>query len=257
MSQPSKQTHSSPLRGDDRNVVAGQEETAVPFEEQLLALWKKHGRLILIVIALGFLAIIGREAVQYMWKERERGISEAYGAAATTAELKAFAAAHETHRLAGFAWLRIADEAYAARNFAEAGAAYEKAGPLLKGTPMAERARLGSALARTLGSDRAGGETALKTLSDDMTVMPSLRTEARYLLATLAIGDGRIDEARRSLDEIAQTDLTGTWAQRAFHLRMSLPEEGVAPPQPAPGATPAPASDGPPEIKLNLPGGNP
>jgi len=257
MSNSPKKNQSSPLPGDDRNVVAaGSPGTEVSFEESLYALWTKNGRFILIVIALGFVAIVGREVVTYMWKERERGISEAYGAADSTAKLKSFAAEHASHKLAGLAWMRIADEAYTARNFTEAIDAYGKAGPLLKDTPMADRAKIGAALSQCLGGDRPKGEAALKALADDITLMAPLRSEVRYHLATLAIGDGRIDDARKQLDDLAQTDLTGMWAQRAFVLRATLPAAGAVAAAPTNAPPPAPSSDIP-ELKLNLPGGKP
>jgi predicted negative regulator of RcsB-dependent stress response len=252
MSNPSKPTQSSPLPGDDRHVVAaGTAGAEVSFEDQIQDFWKKNSRFILLLVIIGLAAIIGREAVQYMWKERERGISEAYGASDSSEKLKAFAAEHESHALAGFALLRVADEAYTAGNYNEAAASYEKAIAPLKDSPMAVRARIGAAISQALGGDRAKGESALKTLADDMAIMAGQRAEARYHLATLAIGDGRLDDARKALDEVVQTDLTGMWAQRAFMLRSSLPAGSAIP------ETTAPESGEVPELKLNLPGSNP
>lgn len=255
MSTPSKPTQSSPLPGDDRNVVAaGTAGAEASFEEQVQAFWHKNRRFILLLIVLGLAVIVGRGTVQYMWQERERGIAEAYAAADTSEKLKAFATEHDSHALAGIALLRVADEAYEARNFSEAATAYEAATKSLKEPAMANRARIGAAICQALGGDRAKGEAALKALADDMGIMAGQRTEARYYLATLALGDGRVDEARTMLDDIAQTDLTGMWAQRAFMLRSSLPAEGVvAAAAPAPAATETPPASEVPEIKLNLP----
>ncbi|HUG10011.1 MAG TPA: tetratricopeptide repeat protein [Opitutaceae bacterium] len=252
MSIPSKPTQSSPLPGDDRHVVAaGTAGAEVSFEDQIQDFWKKNSRFILLLVIIGLAVIIGREVVQYMWKERERDISEAYGASDSSERLKAFAAEHEEHALAGFALLRVADEAYTASNYTEAAANYEKAVAPLKDSPLAVRARIGAAISQALGGDRAKGEAALKALADDLAIMAGQRSEARYHLATLAIGDGRLDEARKALDEVVQTDLTGSWAQRAFMLRSSLPSETVSP------EAAAPATGEIPELKLNLPGSNP
>jgi predicted negative regulator of RcsB-dependent stress response len=252
MSTPSKPTESSPLPGDDRHVVAaGTAGAEASFEDQIQAFWKKNSRFILLLVIVGLAAIIGREAVQYMWKERERGISEAYGASDSSEKLKAFAAEHESHALAGFALLRVADEAYTAGNFTEAAASYAKAVAPLKDSPMAVRARIGAAISQALGGDRTKGEAELKTLADDMAIMAGQRAEARYHLATLAIGDGRLDDARKALDEVVQTDLTGMWAQRAFMLRSSLPAGPATPESTAPEAGEVP------ELKLNLPGSTP
>lgn len=255
MSTPSKPTQSSSLPGDDRNVVAAGAEAS--FEEQIQAFWHKNSRFIYLLIILALAVIVGREVVQYMWKERERGVAEAYAAADDSTKLKAFAAEHDSHALAGLALLRVADEAYEARDYSAAAAAYEQAVAPLKDQAMATRARIGAAICQALGGDRAKGEAALKALADDMAIMSGQRMEARYHLAALALGDGRIDEARKTLDEIAQTDLTGMWAQRAFMLRSSLPAEGAAA-IPAATTTPdAPAAGEIPELKLNLPGSTP
>lgn len=249
MSNSSKSTQSSPLPGDDRNVVdAGSAGAELSFEDQIQAFWHRNRRFILFLVVVGFLAILGREGIRYMWKERARAISEAYAACDTPVKLKAFAAEHADNALAGFALLRVADEAYTARNFAEAATAYEEAVKPLKDTPMAARARLGAAVSQVQSGDRAKGEAALKVLADDMTIMAGQRTEARYELASLAIGDGRIEDARKALDEIAQSDLSGMWAQRAFMLRATLPAETAAAPEAA-----APAAGEMPGIKLNLP----
>lgn len=256
MSNSSKPTDSSPLPGDDRNVVAaGSQGTVVSFEDQIQAFWHKNSRFILFVIALGFLAIIGREVVTYMWKVRESGISEAYGAADNSAKLKAFAAEHASHKLAGFAWIRLADEAYTAGNYSDAAASYDKAAPLLVDTPMSARARIGSALSQSLGGNRTQGDSALKAITTDLSIMQALRSEARYHLATFAISDGNIEDARKQLDDLAQADLTGMWAQRAFMLRSSLPAEAVVATTPA--TAPAATTGEVPLLKLNLPGSTP
>lgn len=259
MSNPSQPSGSSPLPGDDRNVVAaGTQGAESSFEDQLHAFWNKNRRFILFLAVLGIAVIVGRELITYMWKERERAVSEAYGAAGTPEKLKAFAEENSGHSLAGFALIRVADEAYKEGNYAEAATAYEKAVEPLKGTPMAARARLGAAVSLAQGSDRAKGEAALKALADDAAIMPAQRTEARYHLATLMIGEGRIDEARTTLQQIMETDTTGSWAQRAYMLLAGLPAASATVGLSTPAATtPVPAATGAPEIKLNLPGSNP
>lgn len=259
MSNPSQPTGSSPLPGDDRNVVAaGTQGAESSFEDQVQAFWNKNRRFILFLVVLGIAVVVGREVITYMWKAKERAVSEAYGAAETPAQLKAFAEENSGHTLAGFALIRVADEAYKEGNYSEAAAAYEKAVEPLKGTPMSDRARLGAAVSQAQGGDRAKGEAALKALADDAAIMPGQRTEARYHLANLMIGDGRIDEARTALQEIMESDMTGSWAQRAYMLLSGLPAAAAPVGLPALEATtPAPASTETPEIKLNLPGSNP
>jgi hypothetical protein len=255
MSNTSKPTQSSPLPGDDRNVVAaGSAGTELSIDEKLHGFWTRNRRFILLLVVLGFIAIVGREAVRYMWTARERGVTEAYAKCVTTDQLKAFAGEHPSHALAGFALLRVGDDAYKARNYVDAADAYQKAVASLKDTPMVARAKIGAAISEIQGGDRAKGEAALKALADDLTVMAGQRTEARFQLAMIALGDGRIEDARKALVEITQTDLTGMWQQRAMQVLSSLPAEEVASiPAMTPDALAPAASTGTPEIKLNIP----
>jgi hypothetical protein len=225
---------SSPL---DPTKSAAAEQPVVPsFEDQFHAFWQKNGTRVLAfcgAVALGIVAVYGYQAYQ---AGVDQGIGEKYAAAETTAQLQAFITANPNHQLAGVAQLRIADEAYAAGQHADAAAAYDKAVGMLPAGPFGARARLGAAMARISGGRTAEGEEALKKLSADTAQMAPLRAEATYQLFSLAQASGRNEDANKYLEQIFQLAPSSPWAQRAMAMRATAPTSAA----PAPGTPAAP-----------------
>ncbi len=232
--------------GDDRNLVTIDENYLAPsFEDRAVMFWEKHGRTVITVLVLIALAIVGRFAFQHFAEARERAIAAEYAAAQDSAALRAFAEARPTAPLAGAAFLRLADEAYVAGNFAAAQADYEAALRALGASPLGDRARLGFAISKLLAGDTAGAKTALESLANDVVATRTLRGEAAFHLAVLERDAGRPAEAIRWTEQVLGVDPSGLWAQRALQLRMSLPEPAAAAPEislqsvPDSSATPA------------------
>ena len=233
---------SSSTSGDDRNLVTIDENYLAPtFEDKLLMFWEKNGRAVITVVVVAALAIVARWAFGAYAESRERAIAAEYAAAKDSAGLKAFAQAHPEAELAGVAQLRIADEAYAAGNFAAAQADYDAAAKALSGQVLGDRARLGAAISKLQAGDAAGGKAALEALAKDVVFTRTLRAEAAFHLALQARDAGQPAEAKKMIELVLTADATGLWAQRAMQLQSSLPAE------PAPAATPAvgPAASAP------------
>jgi tetratricopeptide (TPR) repeat protein len=249
MSSPQAPKPNSPLPGDDRPVVAASTDLPqVSFEERVQLFWFENKKTILLTCALVFVILVAKEGVLYYLDQRERAIGTAFAAAETNPEkLRAFANENSGHKLAGLAWLSIGDDAFKAAKYADAASAYDKAEPLVAGTAFAGRALIGQAFSIGLGGDKTKAESLFKKIAADEKQAAATRTEARYHLALLAVEAGRVDEARKALDEVQQGDESGAWSQRAMALRSSLPAEAVV-------AAAAPAVAPATEIKLNLPG---
>src|SRR5882762_3074417 len=114
MTTPATPTDPTPA-GDDRHFVPVDETNVGPsFEEQLHAFWKKNSTIVLILCALVLLGIVGKGGWEYLEGQKEEGIKHEYADATTPEKLKAFAAAHAGHALAGAAQLTMADDAYKA-----------------------------------------------------------------------------------------------------------------------------------------------
>jgi Tfp pilus assembly protein PilF len=121
------------------------------------------------------------------------------------------------------AYLKVADEAYTAGNFADALANYDRAAAALPGTPFASRALLGRGVCLIQSGKSSDGTGILKRLSDDTAQLEGVRCEATYHLASLAFEAGRYDEVVTLTNLIMQLDTGGTWAQRSLFLRGRTP----------------------------------
>jgi len=216
--------------GDDRHLVAVDETyVGLTFEDRLRIYWKKHSGTVTAFVVIALLAILAKGGWDYFAAQKELEIGKAYAAAGTPDQLKAFAAGHAGHVLAGLAQLRLADESYAAGRANEAISGYEAAIATIKTGPLASRARLGLAMARVQAGKTADGEAALKQLASDTTEAKAARVEAAYQLASLASVGGKPDDVRKYSDQVMQIDPGSPWMQRALILRAGLPVAETAP----------------------------
>ena len=206
------------------------------FEDRFHSFWEKNNRGIYIICCLILVGILAKGGWEYFAAQHESQVEADYAAAATPGQLKAFAAAHPDHSLAGLAHLQTADAAYAANNVAEALAGYQQAADILKTGPFAARARLGLAMCQIQSGQAAEGESALRQLADDPQGFRAVRTEATYQLASFAAASGRGAEVQRLAAQLLQIDPNSSWTQRAFALEA---EQAVARGPAAPARAPA------------------
>lgn len=232
---PASQTPKDAKAADAPVVEPGFEIAAHEF-------WVRNRNFILMLIAAALLVIAAREGWQYFAEAREKDLQADYAKAGDSADrLATFADAHNGHALAGVAYLRVADDKFAAGDFKAAATYYGKAAGSLQNDALAGRAKLGAAFSQLSGGDQAGGEAALKAVSSDPAVFKSVRAEATYHLASLAAGAGRNDEVRKLAEQLNLIEGTGPWAQRAAILVAGLPAEAG---KSATNATPAAPSLG-------------
>ena len=192
--------------------------------EHLELFWAKYQNLVYGIIIAVLLVIIGKGVWDWNVERRERAIGAEYAQAGSSVDkLRAFAATHEGHVLAGVSQLRIADEAYSAGRFGEAQLAYDKAVAVLADSPFVGRARLGSAISLVQQGKGSEAEPVLRRLADDATQFKVLRAEAAYHLASLHVEASRTEEARKACDLVLQIDAQGFWARRAGQLLETLP----------------------------------
>lgn len=198
---------------------AGAEEFALKVQ----LFWEKNRSAVFMLIAVVFLALLGREGWDYFAAQRERGVQEEYAKVADRVDqLPKFAEANSGHTLAGVAWLRVADDSYAKNDFKAAATNYQKAADALDNAALKSRARLGAAVSQLAAGDKSAAEAGLKSLSADTQATGALRAEATYHLAALAHEAGKDDDAKKLIDEISKLDANGLWAQRGFMLRTQI-----------------------------------
>jgi predicted negative regulator of RcsB-dependent stress response len=186
--------------------------------------WAKNRQTVLVVCVAVLLAIIGREAWQYFAASREQAVQADYAKIADqTAKLEAFANANSGHALAGVAWMRLADEKFAAGDYKTATTHYQKATATLQNAILLGRAKLGAAVSQLNGGDQAGGEAVLKAVGADASLDKGVRAEATYHLATFAADAGKAEEAKKLAEEVSKIDSLSSWAQRATLLLAGSP----------------------------------
>ena len=220
--------------GDDRKHVRVDENYVAPtFEERLRILWEKNTKLITGILIVILVAIAGKGAWEYLQSQKQREIEQAYGAATTPAQIKAFATANPDHQLAGVAYLRMADEAYIANSFADAVTSYEQAASILKTGPLASRARLGAAMAKLQSGSGADADAALKAFAADAKETKAFRAEAYYHLASVAASKNNAADLKAYSDQLMQLDPASPWTQRILALRSTLPDAATSTSAPA------------------------
>jgi hypothetical protein len=195
------------------------EQTAPPnFEAKLHEFWQKNRNAIFAVCVVVLLAVAAKGGWELYTTQREKSLATDYVAAATSEKLHDFAHEHQGSPLAGVAHLRLADEEYAAGNYADAIVDYTQASTALAGTPFAGRAQLGAAIAKIQAGSAADGEAQLKQIANDLTLLKAVRAEAAYDLASAAADEGRADDAKKFAAQVQQIDPDGPWAKRALDL---------------------------------------
>lgn len=216
----------------------------LPTEEELQVFWQKNRNFIYAVCIAIILAILGRGIYGKIEAHREAGVRAAFAAAVTPAQLQAFVREHPGHTLAGVAYLKLGDTAYADAHYETARDDYQKAATALKGTPFGARAHLGEGISLIQAGKTTEGSSILESLANDSAQLQAVRSEAAYHLAALAFAQHDYEKVAKLTDQVMQMDSSGLWAQRALILRARLPASATAK-----GSGSAPA------VSLKLPGG--
>jgi hypothetical protein len=255
MTTPANPSNQKPAAAQRDPVAADENIKALTFEDTLHQIWARNRKLVFAFLAVVALLILGKGGWEYLQQKKDLEVSQAYGAATNADQLKAFAAAHPDHVLAGVAQLRIADEAYAAGKAADAIAGYEKALAAIKDGPLAARAQLGRAMAKVQAGKSAEAANELKQIASSTTLPGATRAEATYQLASLAAEAGNGAEVAKYVDDLMKIEDAGqSWMQRGMMLRMTTPVAATpAVTPPAAQATPAPATPSAPAPKQDAP----
>ena len=211
-------------------------EAPVLTEDRLRQIWERYATAIYVLCGLVVAGMLAKGGLDYLNAQKELEIQREYTACTTPDSFKAFAAQHRNHPLGALVELKLADEAFLTGKFAESITSYEKAVADLPAGPFLSRARLGLAVAQVRSGKTAEAEAALRKILDDTAEYKSVRCEAGYDLAEVAVAGGHPAEVQNLATQLMQIDPTSPFAERAFALRSEL---GAA-------AGPAPAIAVPP-----------
>ena len=210
--------------GDDRNLIdAEASESGLDLEAWVITFWFANRKTILTSIATALLIVVGIQSYRIISARMEVSTRRAYAEATTEEARKAFAESHKGHVLSGAAYLILADEAYERGDFNQAGDNYELAAGILDLPALTYRADLGRAVAFIQSGLPSKGIPLLNELGGDEAVLVTIRCEAYFHLASLAIEAEDFAAASGYLDSIEELAPVGIWASRASSIRNTLP----------------------------------
>ncbi len=217
-----------PRAGDDRNlVVVDQSFAEADFEDRAWLFWQKQRKVIFGLVALACLGGLGWGGWYLYQKHAQAELQAAYQLLDGPAAYQAFAQAHPDTGLGRMALLQAADDLYTQGQFKEAAPVYAQAASAWQGEPVAQRARMGHALALLLGGDAAGGRQELETLASDNAVLDNFRAEAGYYVAVLSLQAGDIAGAHGWIERVAGLPEAGSWGHEATDLAQIAPSLGL------------------------------
>jgi hypothetical protein len=198
-------------------------------EQRLKQAWDRYGGLIYFtcgVIALGILAKGGWE---YLNVQKELGIQKEFSECTTPDSFLSFAAKHPGHPLAGVAEESVADNFFTSGKYPDAFKAYSSAISDLPEGPVRAHARLGQAMALDLTGKSSDAEADFRQIMDDTTQLKTVRCEAGYHLAGIAVATGHGGDVQKIAEQLMKIDSSSPFSERTFMLRPPVAASLAAP----------------------------
>lgn len=194
-------------------------------EERFNEFWRQNGTSIFVAIAIGAVLVIGMQTWKYVQARHEEKVETAYAAADSSDKLISFAVENKNHRLAGAAYLKVANSEYAAGQYLQAGEHYSAAREKLAGSPFYERAALGVAMSEMMNGKIEQGVSDLTSVMNTPEFLELTRAEAAFNLGLhyLKVQDYK---ALTSVCDIADTfGEKNMYAEMTRRMRDQIPLE--------------------------------
>lgn len=207
---------------DERNLVDAEGSADLAIEDRVSMYWLENKSFVTGCIVLLALIIVGFNGTRIYQDYVSEQQAADYQAAVTDDTLADFAGDHSQLSLGGFAALKVADAAYEAEDFTRALEYYTEASGILAGTPLADRAQLGEALAQYKSGDAETALTTLEALAANLSATEGIRAEAAYYLAITAFSEGRTDDFKNFADQVNSLEQARQWQQRLFAYSQEL-----------------------------------
>lgn len=196
-------------------------------EERFNDFWEKNGTFIFGAIIAVAVIILGYQMYQWLTEISEQKTRDAYAAVESSEELIAFAEDNDGHALSGLAYMELANRRYAAEDYTQAAAHYQRAAEILKDSPTAGRARIGGAMAQLLGSNPQSGTQALRDILGDNSLLSGLRAEAGYNLALHLWRDDNFSSMEEVISQVEMLQESGLYGQQVMQLRQRIPVQAA------------------------------
>lgn len=201
---------------DERNLVDAEGSADLAFEDRISMYWLENKSFVTGCIVLLALIIVGFNGTRIYQNYASEQQAADYQTALTEDSLAGFAGNYSELTLGGFAALKVADAAYLEEDFTRALEFYTEASSILVGTPLADRAQLGQALAQYKNGDNETALTALEALANNPAATEGIRAEAAYYLAITAFSEGRTEDFKNFADQVNSFEQASRWQQRLF-----------------------------------------
>jgi hypothetical protein len=188
-------------------------------ELRLKHAWERYGGLVFFACGVVALGILAKGGWEYLNVQKELGIQKEFSECTTPDSFLNFAAKHPGHALAGVAEETVADNYFTSGRYADALKAYSSAITDLPEGPVRSHAKLGQAMALDLTGKSTEAEAGFRQIMDDTTQLKTIRCEAGYHIAGIAVAAGRGTEIPKIAEELMKIDSSSPFAERTFMLR--------------------------------------
>lgn len=228
--------------GDDRNLVLVDDDFQdADFEDKVWLFWRRHGKKTVAAAVVVFLAAFSAIIYTQGKKMHVAALQNDYAALKTADERRAFAAAHTGDAMAGTIFYALGNEGFAEGKFVEAAADYAAAAAVFaeKSEPEfalpRDRAKFSEAVALDKSGKKDDARERLVELASSLRTDETVRGQAMYNLAVLALSAGDVAVARKWLDEMDRAlSPQNMWHSEKSNLIRLEPSLSAAPAESVP-----------------------
>ena len=199
---------------DERNLIDVQESEEISIEDRISIYWMGNKGFISSCILLLALFIIGFNGVRMYQSHAESTLQIAYAKALANETIADFAQANSKKDLGGLAALKVADQAYSAKEFEKALNFYTIAAEALATNFLAGRSLLGQAFANFYMGNEETALAQLANIAANSDLAEAARAEAAYHLAVEADVADRSEEYDKYIAQIQASLIATQWQQR-------------------------------------------
>lgn len=225
MNRPKKQKVKNPtlpedMQADERNLINAEDSEKLSFEDRIQMYWMENKAFISGCITVLALFIIAFNGMRMYVAYAKGAIQTAYNEAKLNQSLPAFAKEYSKKPLGGIAALEVADQAYAANDYATASEFYAIAQQALGHDILTGRAKLGLAFSTYHNGNAEQGIALLRAVAADNALPEPVRAEAAYHLALEADVAGDAASFESYAQQITSSASASQWQQRMQMYQM-------------------------------------
>ena len=187
---------------DERNLIDVQESEEISIEDRISMYWMENKGFISSCILVLALFITGFNGMRMYQSHAESTLQIAYAKALANETIADFAQANSKKDLGGLAALKVADQAYSAKEFEKALNFYSIASNALATNFLAGRSLLGQAFANFYMGNEETALAQLANIAANSDLAEAARAEAAYHLAVEADVAHRSEEYDKYIAQI-------------------------------------------------------